>query len=74
MIVNIRRLIPGTRRKITQYHGLSIIFKIAKLFKPGMYPCHGVPTPDFLIKAGTKMRCSAHIKPSKIQGIKLIVF
>ena len=36
IMVNIRRLIPGTRRKIIQYHGLSIILRMAKLFKPGM--------------------------------------
>tara|TARA_B110000459_G_C16553019_1_gene467670 strand:+ start:1027 stop:1245 length:219 start_codon:yes stop_codon:yes gene_type:complete len=72
-MVSIKRLMPGTKnKKINQYHGLSIIFNIANAFNTGTYPCQAGATPDFLIKAGIKIKCSRQISPSKIQGIKLI--
>ena len=74
IMVSISKLIPGTKNKtISQYHGRSIIFKMAKAFNPGTYPCHTGATPDLLIKAGINIKCSRQIRPSKIQGIKLIL-
>jgi hypothetical protein len=73
MIVSISKLMPGTKNKmIDQYHGRSMIFKMANEFNTGTYPCQTGATPDFLIKAGIKIKCSRQIMPSNIQGIKLI--
>jgi hypothetical protein len=46
---------------------------MAKAFNIGTYPCHTGATPDLLIKAGINIKCSRQMRPSKIQGIKLIL-